>query len=228
MEYEGLITGLKAAAALGVKRLTIKGDSRLLVNLSNMEYKPKDEHMAAYLEEVRKIQKRFLGLELQHVPRGTNKEADDIAKRASRREPQRAGVFEERLFRPSAAPPTTVMMLPREELPLAPLTGAPACVPTSGALLLLALTPREDIKTKEFKTYLLHDTLPEKEEDTEHVVRQAIAYCLQDDELYHRRPNDVSLRCISEDQGRELLAQYPRRRLRTPLFVAHSHGQGVP
>ena len=39
--------------------------------------------MEAYLEEVRKIEKLLLGLELQHVPRGTNKEADDIAKRAS-------------------------------------------------------------------------------------------------------------------------------------------------
>ena len=34
-EYEGLIAGLKAAAALGVKRLTIKGDSQLLINFSN-------------------------------------------------------------------------------------------------------------------------------------------------------------------------------------------------
>ena len=33
-EYEGLIAGLKAAVALGVKRLTIKGDSQLLVNFS--------------------------------------------------------------------------------------------------------------------------------------------------------------------------------------------------
>ena len=71
-EYEGLIAGLKAAAALGVKRLTIKGDSQLLVNFSNKVYKPKDEHMEAYLTEVRKMEKRFLGLELQHVPRGTN------------------------------------------------------------------------------------------------------------------------------------------------------------
>jgi ribonuclease HI len=60
MEYEGLIAGLKAAAALGVRRLTIRGDSQLLVNFSNKEYKPKDEHMEAYLEEVRKIEKRFL------------------------------------------------------------------------------------------------------------------------------------------------------------------------
>ena len=34
-EYEGLIAGLKAAAALGVKRLTVRGDSQLLVNFSN-------------------------------------------------------------------------------------------------------------------------------------------------------------------------------------------------
>ena len=44
--------------------------------------------MEEYLEEVRKIEKQFLGVELQHVPHGTNKEADDIAKRVSRREPR--------------------------------------------------------------------------------------------------------------------------------------------
>ena len=48
-------------------------------------YEPKDEHMEAYLEEVRKMLKRFMGVELQHMPRGTNKEAGDIANRASKR-----------------------------------------------------------------------------------------------------------------------------------------------
>ena len=60
--------------------------------------------MEAYLVEVRKIEKQFSGLELQHVPRGTNKEADDIARRASKRLPQEPGIFEERLFKPLAAP----------------------------------------------------------------------------------------------------------------------------
>ena len=97
-EYEGLIAGLKATAALGVKCLIIKGDSQLLVKFSNKVYEPKDEHMEAYLAEVRKMEKQFWGLELRHVPRDTNQEADDIAKRASRRLPQEPGVFEERLF----------------------------------------------------------------------------------------------------------------------------------
>ena len=48
--YEGLLAGLRAAIALGIKHLLIKGDSQLLVNLSNKSYKPKDDHMAAYLK----------------------------------------------------------------------------------------------------------------------------------------------------------------------------------
>ncbi|XP_073357923.1 uncharacterized protein [Aegilops tauschii subsp. strangulata] len=167
-EYEGLIAGLKAAAALGVKCLTIK--------------------------------------ELQHLPRGTNKEAYDISKRASRRLPQEPSVFQERLFKPSAAPPSAEPALPREDLPQAPPSGAPACGPTSRAQLLPALEPQEGCWTEEFKAYLLQGTLPEKKEDAERVARQPTAYCIQDGELYRKRPNDVSLWCISREQGHELLA----------------------
>ena len=56
-EYEGLIACLKDAESLGARRLTIRGDSQLLVNFSNKAYKLKGEHMEAYLEEVRKIEK---------------------------------------------------------------------------------------------------------------------------------------------------------------------------
>ena len=38
------------------------------------------------------------------------------------------------------------------------------------------------------------------------MAHQATAYCIQDGELYRKRPNDVSLRCISGEQGPELLA----------------------
>jgi hypothetical protein len=89
---------------LGIKRLIIKGDSQLVVNFSNKSYTPKDEHMAAYLEEHRKMEKHFQGLELKHIPRGENVEADEIAKHASHRLTQPAGVFEERLFKLSISP----------------------------------------------------------------------------------------------------------------------------
>ena len=51
----------------------------------------------------------------------------------------------------------------------------------------------------------MQGTLPEQEEDAERVARQATAYCIKEGELYRKRPNDVTLRCISSDQGRELL-----------------------
>ena len=70
------------------------------------------------------------------------------------------------------------MTQPREELPQPPAMGAPAYGPTLGARLLLALEPQEGCWTKEFREYLIQGVLPEKEEDAEHVARQATAYCI--------------------------------------------------
>ena len=69
----------------------------------------------------------------------------------------------------------------------------------------MALEPQEECWTKEFKEYLMQGTLPKKEEDAERVARQATTYCIQEGELYRKRPNDVTLRYICSDQGRELL-----------------------
>jgi hypothetical protein len=82
--------------------------------------------MIAYLEEVRRMEKHFLGLGLTFAHRGDNKEADEIARRASRGEAQRPGVFEERLFQPSARPPSASQKDLPEDLPPPPTTGKPA------------------------------------------------------------------------------------------------------
>jgi hypothetical protein len=58
------------------------------------------------------MEKCFQGLELKHIPRGENVEADEITKRASHRLAQPAGVLEECLFKPSAYPSTTGSDLP--------------------------------------------------------------------------------------------------------------------
>ena len=82
--------------------------------------------MAAYLEEVRKLEKHFKGMELMHIPRKENSAADDIAKRASRRQPQEAGVFVERLSKASIKQPQEISPPSTDEaLPPPPATGAP-------------------------------------------------------------------------------------------------------
>jgi ribonuclease HI len=143
--YEGLLTGLRATSAVGIKRIVVKGDSHLVINFSNKSYTPKEEHMVVYLEEHRKMAKRFLGMELKHGLRGENQEADGINRRASHRLPQCPGTFEERLLKPSATPPVESKEPLVEELPPSLTTGAPDCDSTSGDRTVLELTRQDEV-----------------------------------------------------------------------------------
>ena len=49
--------------------------------------------IATYCLEVRRLEDRFDGLELNHIPRRLNEEANALAKVASGREPMPTGVF---------------------------------------------------------------------------------------------------------------------------------------
>ena len=58
--------------------------------------------MAAYCQEVRKLEDKFWGIELHHVPRKDNDAADFLAKLAARRVPSLDGVFINDLHKSSA------------------------------------------------------------------------------------------------------------------------------
>ena len=100
-EYEGLLAGIRATAALGVKRLIVKGDSELVANQVHKDYKCSNPELSKYLAEVRKLEKRFDGIKVRHVYRKDNIEPDDLARRASRREPLEPGTFLDILTKPS-------------------------------------------------------------------------------------------------------------------------------
>ena len=57
--------------------------------------------MTGYCNEVRKLEKKFEGLELHHIPRIKNQAADDLAKIGSTRKPIPGNVFLEHLHTPS-------------------------------------------------------------------------------------------------------------------------------
>ncbi|CAO2203221.1 unnamed protein product [Urochloa humidicola] len=61
--------------------------------------------MAAYCEEVRKLEEKFDGLELRHIPRCQNEATDQLAKLASSREPVPSGIFVNDQHEPSVKPP---------------------------------------------------------------------------------------------------------------------------
>jgi hypothetical protein len=57
--------------------------------------------MASYYQEVRKLESKFYGLEVNHIPRRFNETVDALAKAASSREPTPAGVFASDQMKPT-------------------------------------------------------------------------------------------------------------------------------
>src|SRR5437762_35593 len=63
--------------------------------------------MLAYCQEVRKLEGTFDGLELTHVLRNDNNEADELAKMGSKRTPVPTGVFVQQLHQPTISEEAT-------------------------------------------------------------------------------------------------------------------------
>ena len=57
--------------------------------------------MASYCQEVRQLEDKFDGLELNHIPRHLNEAADMLAEAASGREPVPTGIFTNDQHKPS-------------------------------------------------------------------------------------------------------------------------------
>ena len=56
------------------------------------------------MNEVRKLEERFDGLQAEHVPRAENNIADDLSKRAALKLPVEPGTFVLQLIQPSVEP----------------------------------------------------------------------------------------------------------------------------
>jgi ribonuclease HI len=68
-EYEALLVGLKLSKHMGVKNLTIKSDSQLVVGQVRGEYEAKEDRMKKYLTVVRALLTHFKKVELLQIPR---------------------------------------------------------------------------------------------------------------------------------------------------------------
>jgi hypothetical protein len=68
-EYEALVNGLRIAIDLGVRRLDARGDSQLVIGQVMKNSHCRDPKMEAYCDEVRCLEDKFYGLELNHIAR---------------------------------------------------------------------------------------------------------------------------------------------------------------
>jgi ribonuclease HI len=92
-EYEALFNGLRIVVELGIKRLEIRGDLELVVDQVMKDKNYVNPKMTAYCQAMHDLEDKFHGLELHHVLRDYNKEADVLAKTASSRNPEPHELF---------------------------------------------------------------------------------------------------------------------------------------
>lgn len=81
-EYQGLIIGLQGAIDMNIKDISVKGDSKLIINQVMGNYQVKAEHLKMYHENVTNLLKNFDNFTLEHVKRINNQRADELANMA--------------------------------------------------------------------------------------------------------------------------------------------------
>jgi ribonuclease HI len=92
---------LRIAIELGVRRLDARGDSQLVIDQVMKNSHCHDRKMEAYCDEVRRLEDKFYGLELNHVARRYNETVDELAKIASGRTTVPSDVFSRDIHQPS-------------------------------------------------------------------------------------------------------------------------------
>ena len=206
VEYEALINGLHIAIELGIKRLDVRGDSRLIIDQVMKESSCHDPRMDAYCKAVRRLEEKFNGLELNHVLRKYNEAADALAKMASERTMVPPDVFVSNLYKPSVdykddggsdthpvdsgLDPEASTAHELEAMDIEPEPPAPDDLPDWRYPLLQRL---------------IDGTLPSDQAEARRVARRAKPFLLLGREMYKRSPSGVLMRCITRQEGVKLL-----------------------
>lgn len=81
-EYRGLIAGLDAAAELGASSVSVRMDSKLVVEQMSGRWKVKHADMIPLAERARQLAARFDHVDYTWIPRAENSHADGLANRA--------------------------------------------------------------------------------------------------------------------------------------------------
>ena len=82
-EYEAVIVGLNLAHFMEADQLEVSSNSQLVVKHIEDSYEARGEKMILYLKKVRELLKKFVRVQVKHVPRSKNSRADALEKLAT-------------------------------------------------------------------------------------------------------------------------------------------------
>jgi ribonuclease HI len=189
-KYEALVNGLRISVELGVRHLDARGDSQLVIDQVMKNSHCRDRKMEAYCDEVRRLEDKFYGLELNHVAQRYNETADELAKIASGRTTVPSDVFSRDIYQPSVK----VDDAPKPEETSAQLEVTSAA---EGEALRVEGEQNGVALNQNWQTpyleYLLRGELPLDKAEARRLARRAKSFVLLGDEkeLYHRSPSGI-------------------------------------
>ena len=143
--------------------------------------------MDAYVEEIRKLENKFSGLEIHHVDRDNNVGADVLSKLGSTRATVPPGVFVHELHHPSVKVPSQQVAD----------TEAPATV---REILMI----EEDWRTQ-FIDFIKEFKLPPhvypKSTEPSRIIRRSKGFVLVGDNLYKCSASGILMKCVCKGVG---------------------------
>jgi hypothetical protein len=167
----------------------------------------RDPKMEAYCNEVRCLEDKFYGLEVNHVARRFIETADELAKIASGRTTVPPDVFSRDLHQPSVKTDDTPEPKEASAQPEVPSAQPEAPSAPKGEALRIkeernGVTPNRNWQTP-YQQYLHRGELPLDRAEARRLARRAKSFVLLGDEkeLYHRSPSSILQRCISIVEG---------------------------
>jgi len=205
-EYEALVNGLHIAIELGIKRLDVRGNSRLIIDQVMKESSCHDPKMDAYCKAVRRLEEKFNDLELNHMLRKYNEAADVLAKMASERAMIPPDVFVSDLYKPSVDYKDDVGS---DKPPSDPGPNPEVSTAQEQEAMDIESEPPAPDDSPDWRYPLLQrlvdDTLPSDQAEERRVARRAKTFLLLDGEMYKHSPSGILMRCIPRQEGIKLL-----------------------
>jgi hypothetical protein len=166
--------------AMGVHHCILKIDSKVIVDQIEKEC-ARDETLERYLAAVRRMEIFFKGFTVEHIERAKNTEADKLAKATARK---------------VALPPDVFFQIIED----------PSIKTVEPELRMVNVMQGEDWRAP-IMAYLHHHYEPDSNTELTRMQQRAKAYQIIGDELYKTSVTGPLLRCLSRDEGKEMLTQ---------------------
>ena len=149
--------------------------------------------MDAYVEEIKKLENKFSGLEIHHVDRDNNVGADVLSKLGSTRAAVPPGVFVHELHHPSVK-----------------VQSQQVIDTETSATIREVLMIEEDWRTqfidfiKEFK---LPPHVNPKSAEAVRITRRSKGFVLVGNNLYKRSASGILMKCVTLEEGKDILRE---------------------